>query len=187
MIAGSRTVAVGVCADKELTMGTMAVWDETEVSEQESRAVGIGSRAPDFALPVHTGGWLRLWDMIGRKSVVLFFYPKDETPGCIREARGFRDRYAEFAALGSEVVGVSGDPVGAHRRFADRLNLPFPLLSDDFGLVRRIYGVEKTFGMVPGRATFVIDRNGIIQHRFVSQFAPTRHVDEALAALRRLA
>ena len=167
-------------------MRTMTAWDETEFPGRVSEEAVVGSRAPDFALPVHTGGWLRLWDMIGRKSVVLFFYPKDETPGCIREARGFRDRYAEFAALGSEVVGVSGDPIGTHRRFAQRLQLPFPLVSDDFGLARRIYGVGKTLGLVPGRATFVIDRNGIIQHRFVSQLAPTRHVDEALAALRRL-
>ena len=167
-------------------MSTMAIWDETEAPEQGSHDAGVGSPAPDFALPVHTGGWLRLWDMIGRKSVVLFFYPKDGTPGCVREAREFRHRHAEFAALDSEVVGVSGDPIGTHRRFAERLHLPFPLLSDDFGLVRRIYGVEKTLGLVPGRATFVIDRNGIIQHRFVSQFAPTLHVDEALAALRRL-
>jgi peroxiredoxin Q/BCP len=148
--------------------------------------VDVGSRAPDFALPVHTGGWLRLWDMIGRKSVVLFFYPKNETPGCIREARGFRDRYQEFVALESEVVGVSGDPMRSHRKFADRLHLPFPLLSDDHGLVSQLYGIEKTFGVIPGRATFVIDRNGIVRHRFVSQFAPTRHVDEALAALRAL-
>lgn len=167
-------------------MSTTHVWDETEALEQGSNDAGVGSRAPDFALPVHTGGWLRLWDMIGRKSVVLFFYPKDGTPGCVREAREFRDRYAEFTALGSEVLGVSSDAIGPHRRFAERLKLPFPLLSDDFGLVRRIYRVEKTLGLVPGRATFVIDRNGIIQHRFVSQFAPTRHVDEALAALRRL-
>jgi peroxiredoxin Q/BCP len=158
-------------------MSTMAL---SVVVEQAS----VGARAPDFALPVHTGGWLRLWDMIGRKSVVLFFYPKDESPGCIREVRAFRDRYAEFVALGSEVVGVSGDPARAHRRFADRLHLAFPLLSDEFGLVRGLYGVEKTLGIVPGRATFVIDRNGIIRHRFISQFAPTRHVDEALTALK---
>ena len=167
-------------------MSTMAVWDQTVAPEQGSFAAGVGSRAPDFALPVHTGGWLRLWDMIGRKSVVLFFYPQDGTPGCVREAREFRDRYAEFAALGSEVIGVSSDPIGSHRRFAERLQLPFPLLSDDFGLVRGIYSVEKTLGLVPGRATFVIDRKGIIQHRFVSQFAPRRHVEEALAVLRRL-
>jgi peroxiredoxin Q/BCP len=146
----------------------------------------VGARAPDFALPVHTGGWLRLWDMIGRKAVVLFFYPKAETPGCVREARAFRDNYAEFLELGAEVVGVSGDPIGAHRKFADRLHLPFPLVSDDLGSVRELYGVQRSFGIVPGRVTFVIDRNGIVRHRFESQFAPSRHVKEALAALRAL-
>jgi peroxiredoxin Q/BCP len=146
----------------------------------------VGARAPDFALPVHTGGWLRLWDMIGRKSIVLFFYPADGTPACIREVRAFRERYPEFVDLGSEVIGVSGDPARAHRRFADRMHLPFPLLSDELGLVRGLYRVAKTLGIVPGRATFVIDRNGIIRHRFVSQFEPTRHVDEALTAVRAL-
>ena len=167
-------------------MSTMAVGDDAEPAIETLEVGGgrVGTKAPDFALPVHTGGWLRLWDMIGRKAVVLYFYPEDETPGCVREARAFRERYAEFAALGAEVVGVSGDPIEAHRRFADRLHLPFPLVSDDFGLVRGLYKVERTFGLVPGRATFVIDQSGIIRHRFESQFAPTRHVEEALAALR---
>jgi peroxiredoxin Q/BCP len=143
-------------------MNTMAVWDEPESFDEVAATVGIGDRAPDFALPVHTGGWLGLWDMIGRKAVVLYFYPQDGTPGCIREAREFRNRYQEFVALGSEVVGVSSDPVGSHRRFADGLHLPFPLLSDEAGLVRRRYRVEHTLGILPGRATFVIDRNGVI-------------------------
>jgi peroxiredoxin Q/BCP len=167
-------------------MSTMSVWDETESFDQAAATASIGDRAPDFALPVHTGGWLGLWDMIGKQAIVLYFYPKDGTPGCIREAREFRNRYPEFAALGAEVIGVSRDPVDSHRRFADRLNLPFPLLSDEDGLVRRRYHVEQTLRVLPGRATFVIDRTGVIRHRFVSQFAPAQHVEEALQALRAM-
>jgi thioredoxin-dependent peroxiredoxin len=172
-------------------MSTMAVWDESEsctetLCDVAAGNVRIGERAPDFALPVHTGGWLRLWDMIGRKAVVLYFYPSDGTPGCIREARAFRDRYDQFAALDSEIVGVSSDSLQSHRRFADRMQLPFPLLTDEAGTARRIYGVEKTLGFIPGRATFVIDKTGIVRHIYVSQFAPARHVDEALNALRKL-
>jgi peroxiredoxin Q/BCP len=164
-------------------MNSIALWNATQSLGDLAAPVGVGDRAPDFALPVHTGGWLGLWDMIGRKAVVLYFYPQDGTPGCIREARAFRDRYQEFAALRAEVVGVSSDPVASHRRFADRLDLPFPLLSDESGLVRRTYRVAHTLGILPGRATFVIDCTGVIRHRFESQFAPTRHVDEALQAL----
>ncbi len=172
-------------------MSSIPVWDESEscieaLGERAAGPVRIGARAPDFALPVHTGGWLRLWDMIGRKAVVLYFYPGDGTPGCIREARAFRDRYEQFAAAGSEVVGVSSDSVKSHRQFADRMHLPFPLLSDEAGIARGIYGVEKTLGLIPGRATFIIDKTGIVRHIYVSQFAPARHVDEALNALRKL-
>ena len=172
-------------------MSTMAVRDDCEscpetLGDVAASNVRIGERAPDFALPVHTGGWLRLWDMIGRKAVVLYFYPSDGTPGCILEARAFRDRYNEFTALDGEIVGVSGDSLQSHRRFADRMHLPFPLLSDEAGTARRIYRVEKTLGFIPGRATFVIDKTGIVRHIYVSQFAPARHVDEALDALRRL-
>ncbi|MGE5804057.1 MAG: peroxiredoxin [Gemmatimonadota bacterium] len=172
-------------------MENMAVWDDCEpcpptLGDVAASNVYIGARAPDFALPVHTGGWLRLWDMIGRKAVVLYFYPSDGTPGCILEARAFRDRYDEFAVLESEIIGVSGDSLQSHRRFANRMHLPFPLLSDEAGTARRIYGVEKTLGFIPGRATFVIDKTGIVRHIYASQFAPARHADEALDALRRL-
>jgi len=115
--------------------------------------------------------------------VVLYFYPKDHTPGCTAEARAFRDRYETFAAAGAEIVGVSSDSIESHQRFAGKLRLPFPLLSDAGGAVRKLFGVEKTLGLIPGRATFVIDGDGVVRHVFASQLEATKHVDEALSAL----
>ena len=149
--------------------------------------VQVGDAAPDFTLPVQTGGALRLRDLVGTKAVVLYFYPKDHTPGCSIEARAFRDRYEAFVAAGAEVVGVSGDSIKSHQRFADKLQLPFILLSDEGGAVRKLYGVEKTLGLFPGRVTYVIDRDGVVRHVFSSQLDAARHVREALAALGAIA
>lgn len=149
----------------------------------KQKRVTVGERAPDFTLPAQSGGTVRLGDRVGKTAIVLYFYPKDHTPGCTVEARAFRDRHDTFVAAGAEVIGVSGDSIRSHRRFADKLRLPFALLSDEGGAVRRLYGVEKTLGLIPGRVTYVIDREGIVRHVFSSQLEAARHVDEALAAL----
>ena len=106
----------------------------------KGKKVSVGDVAPDFTLPDQSGVPVRLGDLVGRKTVVLYFYPKDETPGCTIEARAFRDSYEQFSAKDAEVVGVSSDSVRSHRRFARRHNLPFLLLSDRDGAVRRLYG-----------------------------------------------
>jgi peroxiredoxin Q/BCP len=149
--------------------------------------VGVGDVAPDFTLPDQSGRPIRLRDLLGRKTIVLYFYPKDETPGCTLEARAFRDSYEMFTAQGAEVVGVSSDTVRAHRRFTRHYDLPFILLSDRDGTVRKQYGVEKTLGLLPGRVTYVIDRGGVIRHVYSSQLRATQHSREALAALAALA
>src|SRR5438270_10681662 len=118
-----------------------------------TRKVSIGDVAPDFTLPDQTGTPVRLGDLVGRKTVVLYFYPKDQTPGCTVEARAFRDSYDAFTAAGAEVIGVSADSVASHRRFAANQGLPFLLLSDREGEVRERYGVEKTLGLSPGGVT----------------------------------
>jgi peroxiredoxin Q/BCP len=145
--------------------------------------VGVGSKAPTFTLPSQSGEMVNLKDFLDRKPVVLFFYPKDDTPGCTKEACAFRDDYQEFRKLDAEVVGISSDSVESHRSFAKKHRLPFTLLSDEGGKVSKLYGVSNTFGLFPGRVTYVIDEKGVIRHVFSSQLAVRRHVEEALKVL----
>ena len=147
--------------------------------------VQVGDAAPDFDLPDASGKRVRLSDFKGRRGVVLYFYPKDDTPGCTKEACSFRDSYEEFRNAGAEVIGVSSDSEGSHRRFAEKYRLPFLLVADARGELRKRYGVPSTFGLLPGRVTYVIDREGIVRHVFNSQLQASKHVDEALAVLRR--
>ena len=149
--------------------------------------IGVGDAAPDFTLPDPSGRTVRLGDYRGRKAIVLYFYPKDDTPGCTKESCSFRDQYQDFQDAGAEVIGVSSDAAASHEKFAARYHLPFVLLADASGAVRRQYGVPATLGLLPGRVTFVIDRQGIVRHVFNSQFQASRHVEEAIAALRAMA
>ncbi|HLK13061.1 MAG TPA: peroxiredoxin [Candidatus Binatia bacterium] len=149
-----------------------------------SPTVRVGDAAPDFALPDRAGGMIRLSDYRGKRAVVLYFYPKDDTPGCTKEACSFRDQYQDFVDAGAEVIGVSSDSEDSHGKFAAKYGLPFVLLSDRDGAVRRRYGVPATLGLLPGRVTFVIDRGGVVRHVFNSQLQATRHVAEALTSLR---
>jgi peroxiredoxin Q/BCP len=146
-------------------------------------AVRVGDRAPDFELPDAAGRPVRLADFRGRKSVVLYFYPKDDTPGCSKEGCAFRDAYEDFQSAGAEVIGVSSDSAESHARFAAKYRLPFLLLSDRGGEVRKRYGVPQTLGLLPGRVTFVIDRDGVVRHVFNSQLQAERHVREAMGSL----
>lgn len=145
---------------------------------------GIGHPAPDFELPDQKGRVVRLSEFRGRQPVVVYFYPKDDTNGCTAEACGFRDQYTQFETADAVVLGISDDSTESHARFAAKYNLPFRLLSDKGGTVRKAFGVKKTLGIIPGRVTFVIDREGILRHVFSSQTAFTKHVSEALAGLR---
>ena len=129
---------------------------------------------------------MSLSDFRDRSAVVLFFYPRDQSPACTAEACSFRDRYEVFRERGAEVIGVSADSAVSHGRFAARFRLPFVLLTDTDGSVRERYGVAKTFGIFPGRATYLIDRHGVIRHIFSSQFLPLKHVSSALSVLDKL-
>ena len=145
------------------------------------QAIGIGDIAPDFRLD---GGSSRLSDFRGKSNVVLFFYPKADSPACTLEACAFRDAYEDFQEIGTEVIGISADTDEAHQKFTQRRKLPYRMVSDAKGSIRRSYGVPKTFGLIAGRVTYVIDREGIVRHIFNSQFRPMKHVAEALAVLR---
>lgn len=148
--------------------------------------VKIGDKAPDFTLLSQTGESVTLSDLIGKKNIVLYFYPKDESKGCTRQACAFRDKYEVFTDLGAEVIGISSDDIKSHKAFADKYNLPFILLSDEKKKVRKLYGVKSTFGVIPGRITYIIDKKGIVRHVFSSQFKPKRHIKEAIEALKKI-
>jgi thioredoxin-dependent peroxiredoxin len=145
--------------------------------------VKIGDRAPDFSLQSSTGENISLSEFLGKKSVVLFFYPRDEGPTCCKEAEAFRDDYEAFKEMNAEVIGISAQSVDSHKSFANHHNLPYILLSDADNNVRKLYGVSPTLG-VPGRVTFVIDKDGVVKHVFVSQLHFKKHSKEALQALR---
>ena len=115
--------------------------------------------------------------------MILFFYPKDDTPGCTKEACSFRDSHEQFEKLEAQVIGISSDSVKSHERFVEKHGLPFVLLSDEGGEVRKLYGVPNTLGLFPGRVTYVIDEEGVVRHIFSSQLGISRHVEEALEAL----
>ncbi len=148
--------------------------------------VDVGDIAPDFTLPSQKGDAVTLSSFRGKKSVVLYFYPKDGSPGCTRQACSFRDSYGVFKELGAEVVGVSSDDVGSHERFAAENALEFILLSDRDGRVRRMYGATSGLGLLPGRVTYVIDKEGVVRHVFSSQLQPEKHIEEAIRVLKEI-
>lgn len=143
-----------------------------------------GQAAPDFELPDQTGAQVRLSQFRGQAAVVLFFYPKDDTTGCTIEACTFRDEMPRFDAMGAKIIGVSSDSSESHARFAGKYDLPFSLLSDKGGRVRKMYGATGLLmGLIPDRVTYVIDQEGVIRHVFSSQTAFRGHIEEALRAL----
>jgi peroxiredoxin Q/BCP len=147
--------------------------------------VQVGDLTPDFTLLNQLSGPVSLGDFIGKKNIVLYFYPKNNTSLCTEEACAFRDSYESFQEAGAEVIGVSSDTVESHRKFADEYQLPFILLSDVDGAIRKQYGVPTAFGL-PGRVTYIIDRQGTVRRIFFSQFTSKRHVDEALETLQKI-
>ena len=153
---------------------------------QEKHDLMIGDKAPLFSLVDQSGKVFDLASQIGAKTLVVFFYPKDESYGCTKEACSFRDQYEVFRGAGAEVIGISADDVASHGSFASNHRLPFTLLSDPDRKVAELYGVGKTMGMIAGRVTFVIDRKGDIRGKFSSQLNYTKHIEEALKVIRSL-
>ena len=148
--------------------------------------IRVGDRAPDFTLPDQDGQPASLNELLRAGCLVLYFYPKDDTPGCTVEACLFRDENHTFADAGARVVGVSSDSVESHRSFADKCRIPFTLLSDRGGSVRARFGVPRTLGLIDGRVTYVIDGKGIVRHVFNSQIRARKHVEEALKLVQSL-
>ena len=149
--------------------------------------IAVGDRAPDFDLAAADGSRLRLGELLANGPLVVFFYPKDATPGCTAEACSFRDAFGELSAFGATVIGISSDSAASHAAFAGANRLPFSLASDPGGVVRKAFGVPKALGLLPGRVTYIIDRGGVVRSIYDSMFAPQKHVEAALSVLKSLA
>jgi peroxiredoxin Q/BCP len=147
--------------------------------------VEVGDKAPDFTLSSQTGENITLSKFFGKKNVVLYFYPKDESRGCTKQACSFRDNYEVFKELGAEVIGVSSDDIESHKSFAEHHLLLFILLNDKDNDVRKMYGVPSTLGIIPGRVTYIIDKTGVVRHIFPSQFQPEKHIEETIKILKK--
>jgi peroxiredoxin Q/BCP len=157
----------------------------SDQAEPVKDKVQVGDLTPDFTLLDQSSRPVSLGDFLGKKHIVLYFYPKNNTSLCIEEACAFRDSYEVFKDAGADVMGVSSDSVESHRQFAKEHQLPFTLLSDKDGAIRKRYGVPTAFGL-PGRVTYIIDSGGIVRRIFFSQFTSKRHVDEALEMLQKI-
>ena len=152
-----------------------------------SQSIQIGDHCPIFSLPDSLRKDIQVNDYLGQKIIVLFFYPKDYTPGCTKEACAFRDAYADFVDLGCEVFGISSDAAATHQNFQQKHQLPYPLLSDSQKKVRQQFGVPgNLFGLIPGRVTYVIGLDGKVAGIFNSQTNPVGHITEALKVVKSL-
>ncbi len=157
--------------------------EKNQLSVVNVLAVKVGDKAPDFTLQSQMGDNVTLSEFLGKKNIVLYFYPKDETPGCIKEACSFRDSYQQLTDLGAEVLGVSKQSVDSHVAFASHYGLPFILLADIENKVRELYGVPHSMGILPGRVTYIIDKKGIVRQIFSSQTQAQQHVEVAKQTL----
>lgn len=145
----------------------------------------IGDKVPDIILTDQNGEDFSFKELTGKKSFVVYFYPKDFTPGCTKEACSFRDNYEDFKELGAEVIGISADSHTSHSRFIEKYNLPYIFLSDENKKAREAFGVKPNLlGLLPGRETFVFDKDGKLLHKFNSMNAG-RHMPEALTVLKK--
>jgi peroxiredoxin Q/BCP len=147
--------------------------------------VNVGSPAPDFEGPTSDGIRLGLKDFVGKKNVVLYFYPKDDTPGCTKEACSFRDSLDVVRKMGAEVIGVSLDSIESHKKFASKYKLPFPLISDKEKRISEAYGVLRDTGTSASRVTFIIDKTGKVRKIF-PKVDVTKHIEEVVEALKAM-
>jgi peroxiredoxin Q/BCP len=147
--------------------------------------IKIGSSLPAFTLPDQNGNLFDISSVIGKKNLVIYFYPKDDSPGCTKEACSFRDQFEVFKEADAVIIGISGQSVESHKEFAEKHRLRFTLLSDEGNKIRKQFGVPSDlFGLLPGRVTFVADKTGKVIYVFNSQIKATEHVDEALRILK---
>ena len=149
--------------------------------------INVGSQIPAFTLKDQNGKIFDIDSVKGKKNLVIYFYPKDDSPGCTKEACSFRDQFEVFNEADALIIGISGQSVESHKKFADKYRLSYTLLSDEGNKVRKQFGVPTNFlGLLPGRVTYVVDKTGKVIYLFNSQIQATKHVDEALTILKGL-
>ena len=151
-------------------------------------SISIGDTCPDFSLKNQNGEMININDYIGSKHVIIYFYPKDNTPGCTKEACSFRDAMQELNTLDCAVFGISADSVASHKKFADQFRLSFNLLSDVGNTVRKSFKVPANlFGLIPGRVTYIVNKEGKIVHIINNQMNPDKHIEETIKTITSLA
>jgi thioredoxin-dependent peroxiredoxin len=156
-------------------------------SQNNLNEIKIGSSIPHFALPDQNGNLFDINSVLGKKNLVIYFYPKDDSPGCTKEACSFRDQFEAFKEADAVIIGISGQSVESHKQFTEKYRLSFTLLSDEGNKIRKQFGVPSDLlGLLPGRVTFVADKNGKVIYVFNSQTQAAKHVDEALRILKEL-
>ena len=166
---------------------TIAALSISCINSNEKTTLKKGDTIPNFTLKNQEGQPFTISDFIGKKNLVIYFYPKDDTPGCTKEACKFRDDYEAFTDLNAMVIGISSDSPESHAEFATKYNLPFNLLSDEQNEIREAFGVQGNFmGIIPGRVTFIVNKSGIIEYVFDSMSQAEKHVDESIKILKAL-
>jgi len=153
---------------------------------KDQSSLEVGDTIPSFSLKDQNGKDFDIDQYRGKQPLVIYFYPKDDTPGCTKEACSFRDEFEVFTDLNVKVIGISSDDVASHKKFADKYQLPFTLLADTQKKVRKLFGVPNSFlGILPGRVTYIVNKHGIIVHIFNNMTNAEKHISESLNAIKR--
>ena len=153
--------------------------------KDKMKKIDTGDKIPSFKLQNQSGEWFDIDSVVGKKNLVIFFYPKDDSPGCTKQACYFRDQYEAFVDADAEVIGISSQSVNSHKKFAEKHNLSYTILSDTNNNVRKQFGVPTNmFGLIPGRVTYVINKNREVILTFNSQTNISGHIEKALEILK---
>jgi thioredoxin-dependent peroxiredoxin len=156
-------------------------------TNQKVKPTQVGSIIPHFSLPDQNGNLFDINSVLGKKNLVIYFYPKDDSPGCTAEACSFRDQFEVFNEANAVIIGISAQSVESHKKFAEKYRLSYTLLSDQGNKIRKLFGVPSNlFGLIPGRVTYIADKTGKVLYIFNSQAQATKHVDEALRILKSI-
>ena len=162
---------------------------EAQSSNSENMSkISVGSTIPSFTLKDQNGHDFDIRTVLGKKNLVIYFYPKDDSPGCTKEACSFRDQFEVFAEADAVIIGVSSQSVKSHKEFAEKYRLNYTLLSDEADMLRKLFGVPTNlFGLIPGRVTYIVNKEGKVVYIFNSQIKAEQHVEEALKILKKKA